>query len=41
MVHDTRTPGLMRLLDYLDEARVKAKAWLGGLWPCWFAADTG
>ena len=37
---DTRTPGLMRLLDFLDEARRKAKAWLNSSWQCRFSLNT-
>jgi len=39
-VQDTRTPGLMRLLDFLDEARRKAKAWLNGSWQCRYSLNT-
>lgn len=39
-VQDTRTPGLMRLLDFLDEARQKAKAWLNGSWQCRYLFNT-
>jgi hypothetical protein len=39
-VHDMRTPGLMGLLNFLDEARSKAKAWLSGGWPCRFSLNT-
>jgi hypothetical protein len=39
-VHDMRTPGLMRLLSFLDEARSKAKAWLNGGWRCRFTLNT-
>lgn len=38
-VHDMRTPGLMRLLNFLDEARSKARAWLTGGWQCRFALN--
>jgi len=39
-VQDTRTPGLMRLLDFLDEARRQAKAWLKGSWQCRYSLNT-
>jgi hypothetical protein len=38
---DTRTPGLMHFLNYLDKARSKIRPWLeGNLWPCRFALNT-
>jgi len=37
---DIRTPMLMRLLEFLDEARKKTCAWLDGAWPCRFALNT-
>ncbi len=37
---DMRTPGLIRLLGFLDEARKQAKAWLNGSWQCRFALNT-
>ena len=39
-VHDMRTPALMRLLNFLDEARSKARAWLSGAWQCRFALNS-
>jgi len=39
-VHDLRTPALMQLLNFLDAARSKARAWLSGMWPCRFALNT-
>ena len=39
-VHDLRTPALMHLLNFLDTARSKAKAWLSGVWRCRFALNT-
>ena len=38
---DTRTPGLMHFLNYLDKARSKIRPWLeGNLWPCRFSLNT-
>ena len=37
---DMRTPLLMRLLKFLDEARKKAKSWLNGSWQCRFALNS-
>jgi len=39
-IHDARTPAIMHLLKYIDEARRKTCAWLGGAWPCRFALNT-
>ena len=39
-VHDLRTPALMHLLNFLDTARSKARAWLSGVWRCRFALNT-
>jgi hypothetical protein len=37
---DTRTPGLMHFLNYLDRARSKIRPWLeGNLWPCRFSLN--
>jgi hypothetical protein len=37
-IMDTRTPGLMRFLKYLDKARSRARPWhYGNLWPCRFS----
>jgi hypothetical protein len=37
---DTRTPGLMHYLNYLDKARSKIRPWLeGNLWPCRFSLN--
>ncbi|MFH1351023.1 MAG: IS1380 family transposase [Pseudomonadota bacterium] len=37
-IMDTRTPGLMHFLKYLDKARSKVRPWLeGNLWPCRFS----
>lgn len=34
---DSRTPGLMHFMNYLDRARSKIRPWIeGGLWPCRF-----
>jgi len=37
---DMRTPVLMRLLEFLDEARKRTKAWLNGAWRCRFVLNT-
>jgi hypothetical protein len=37
---DTRTPGLMHYLNYLDKARAKIRPWLeGNLWTCRFSLN--
>ena len=37
---DTRTPGLMHFLNYLDRARLKVRPWIAGnLWPCRFSLN--
>ncbi len=37
---DTRTPGLMHFLNYLDKARSRIRPWLeGNLWPCRFSLN--
>jgi len=37
---DTRTPGLMHFLNYLDRARSKIRPWLqDNLWPCRFSLN--
>lgn len=34
-IQDTRTPGLMHFLHFLDKARSKVRPWIeGSLWPC-------
>lgn len=39
-IHDMRTPGLMRFLNYLDKARQKVRPWIeGSLWPCRFSLN--
>ncbi len=39
-IHDTRTPGLMHFLDYLDKARSKVRPWVESrLWPCRYALN--
>jgi hypothetical protein len=39
-VMDTRTPGLMHFLTYLDNARSKVRPWLESkLWPCRFSLN--
>jgi hypothetical protein len=38
-IHDARTPAIMHLLKYLDEARKKTCAWLNGTWQCRFALN--
>lgn len=40
-IQDSRTPGLMSFLKFLDKARLKARPWIeGALWPCRFALNT-
>jgi hypothetical protein len=36
-IQDTRTPGLLKLLGYMDELRKKPKKWLTGTWLCRFS----
>lgn len=37
---DSRTPGVMHLLNYLDRARARARPWLSdNLWPCRFSVN--
>ena len=37
-IADSRTPGLMHFLNYLDKARSKIRPWVeGALWPCRFS----
>jgi hypothetical protein len=39
-IMDTRTPGLMHFLNYLDKARSKLRPWLErNLWPCRFSLN--
>jgi len=39
-IHDMRTPGLMRFLNFLDKARLKVRPWVeGNLWPCRFSLN--
>jgi len=39
-IQDTRTPGLMHFLNYLDKARSKVRPWIeGNLWPCRFSLN--
>lgn len=39
-IMDTRTPGLMHFLTYLDNARSKVRPWLeSNLWPCRFSLN--
>jgi len=39
-IHDMRTPGLMRFLNFLDKARLKARPWAeSSLWPCRFSLN--
>jgi hypothetical protein len=39
-IMDTRTPGLMHFLNYLDKARSKVRPWIeGNLWPCRFSLN--
>ena len=38
---DSRTPGLMHFLNYLDRARARARPWLSdNLWPCRFSLNS-
>ncbi len=38
---DSRTPGLMHFLNYLDRARARARPWLSdNLWPCRFSVNS-
>jgi len=40
-IMDSRTPGLMHFLNYLDKARSKARPWVEGhLWPCRFSLNS-
>ncbi len=40
-IMDTRTPGLMHFLNYLDKARSKIRPWLeGNIWPCRFSLNS-
>ena len=40
-VVDTRTPGLMHFLNYLDKGRSKIRPWLeNNLWPCRFSLNS-
>jgi hypothetical protein len=39
-IHDARTPAIMHLLKYIDEARRKTSAWIEGAWPCRFSLNT-
>jgi hypothetical protein len=40
-IMDTRTPGLIHFLNYLDKARSKIRPWLeGNLWPFRFSLDS-
>lgn len=36
-IEDTRTPGLLKLLGYMDELRKTPKKWLNGTWQCRFS----
>jgi hypothetical protein len=39
-IHDMRTPGLIRFLNFLDNARLKVRPWVeGSLWPCRFSLN--
>jgi len=39
-IMDSRTPGLMHFLQYLDKARLKVRPWVeGNLWPCRFSLN--
>jgi len=39
-IMDSRTPGLLHFLNYLDRARSKIRPWLQGkLWPCRFSLN--
>ncbi|MHC5074505.1 MAG: IS1380 family transposase [Planctomycetota bacterium] len=40
-IMDSRTPGLMHFLNYLDKARSKVRPWVeGNLWPCRFSLNS-
>jgi hypothetical protein len=40
-IQDSRTPGLMHFLKFLDNARSKIRPWIeGSLWPCRFSLNT-
>jgi len=40
-IMDSRTPGLMHFLNYLDKARSKERPWVeGNLWPCRFSLNS-
>ena len=40
-IMDTRTPGLMYFLNYLDKARARVRPWLSeNLWPCRFSLNS-
>lgn len=40
-IQDSRTPGLMKFLNFLDKARSKVRPWVeGSLWPCRFSIST-
>jgi hypothetical protein len=37
-IHDTRIPGLLHFLKFLDQSRSKVRPWISsGLWPCRFS----
>lgn len=37
-IHDTRLPGIMHFLNFLDKARSQVRPWIeGSLWPCRFS----
>jgi hypothetical protein len=39
-IQDSRTPGLMKFLNFLDKARCKVRPWVeGSLWPCRFSLN--
>ena len=39
-MHDTRTPGMLNFLKFLDVARSKLRPWIdGSLWPCRFTLN--
>lgn len=39
-IQDSRTPGLMHFLNFLDKARSKVRPWVeGNLWPCRFSLN--
>ena len=39
-IMDSRTPGLMHFLNYLDNARSRVRPWIeGNLWPCRFSLN--